>query len=366
MRKLTYLLVLFALGLASCGQKGYQITGTMEDAADGDTVYLMKRENRQFVPVDTAVIADGKFVFTGVQDTVVNRYIRYKAEGSDRPVYLDFFLENGKIQIQMVKAMGGDVVSGTPTNNAYQEFKNKLHVVEQKLMALGEERQSATDERKAEIAKEAAAAEDEYTNVIKSSIEQNIANPLGTYLISSNYYYYEYPELGEVIAKLPASAQTDPNIARLSELVETARKTAVGQPFVDFEMKDPKGNPVKLSDFAGKGKLVLVDFWASWCGPCREEMPNLVAAYAKYKDKGFEIVGVSLDRTAEAWQKGIEQLSITWPQMSDLEYWNSLGAKLYAVSSIPHVVLIDGEGTIVARGLHGEKLQEKLAELLDK
>ena len=121
---------------------------------------------------------------------------------------------------------------------------------------------------------------------------------------------------------------------------------------------------VKLSDYAGKGKLVLVDFWASWCGPCRREMPNLVELYKQYKNKNFEIVGVSLDQNGDSWKAAIKQLNITWPQMSDLKYWECEGAQLYAVSSIPHVVLIDGEGTIVARGLHGEELQQKVAELL--
>ena len=121
---------------------------------------------------------------------------------------------------------------------------------------------------------------------------------------------------------------------------------------------------MKLSDYVGKGKVVLIDFWASWCGPCRREMPNLVEAYKQYKDKNFEIVGVSLDRDLEAWKKGIADLNITWPQMSDLKYWDCEGAKLYAVSSIPHTLLVDAEGTIVARGLHGEELQQKIAELL--
>ena len=129
-------------------------------------------------------------------------------------------------------------------------------------------------------------------------------------------------------------------------------------------MQTPDGQNVKLSDYVGKGKVVLVDFWASWCGPCRREMPNLVEAYKQYKNKNFEIVGVSLDQNGDAWKAAIEQLNITWPQMSDLKYWNCEGAQLYAVSSIPHTVLIDGEGTIIARGLHGEDLQKKLAEVL--
>ena len=132
--------------------------------------------------------------------------------------------------------------------------------------------------------------------------------------------------------------------------------------FVDFEMQTPEGKTVKLSDYVGKGKVVLVDFWASWCGPCRREMPNLVETYAKYKGKNFEIVGVSLDQDGAAWKEAIKKLDMTWPQMSDLKFWQSEGAQLYAVNSIPHTVLIDGSGKIIARGLHGEELQAKIAE----
>ena len=129
-------------------------------------------------------------------------------------------------------------------------------------------------------------------------------------------------------------------------------------------MKDLKGKNVKLSDYVGKGKVVLVDFWASWCGPCRREMPNLVEAYKQYKGKNFEIVGVSLDRDEAAWKNMSKELKITWPQMSDLKFWQCEGAQLYAVSSIPHTVLIDGNGTIIARGLHGKALLDKIAEVV--
>ena len=148
----------------------------------------------------------------------------------------------------------------------------------------------------------------------------------------------------------------------LKELTDKQKKTAVGTKFVDFEMQTPDGKSVKLSDYVGKGKVVLVDFWASWCGPCRREMPNLVEAYAKFKGKNFEIVGVSLDQDGAAWKEAINKLNMTWPQMSDLKFWQSEGAQLYAVNSIPHTVLIDGDGTIIARGLHGEELQTKIAE----
>ena len=141
------------------------------------------------------------------------------------------------------------------------------------------------------------------------------------------------------------------------------RELVYGTKFIDLEMNDQQGNPVKLSQWAGKGNCVLIDFWASWCGPCRQEMPNVVANYKKYHEKGFEIVGVSFDSKADAWKKAVADLGMTWPQMSDLKGWSSAGAKAYGVTSIPASVLLDGEGRIIGMNLRGEKLGEKLAEV---
>lgn len=129
-------------------------------------------------------------------------------------------------------------------------------------------------------------------------------------------------------------------------------------------MQTPAGETVSLSDFISKNKYTLIDFWASWCGPCRKEMPNVVEAYKAFKDKGFGIVGVSLDENADKWKDAITTLNITWPQMSDLQGWNNAGAKLYGVNSIPATVLVDQDGTIVARNLRGDAIKAKLDELL--
>lgn len=200
--------------------------------------------------------------------------------------------------------------------------------------------------------------------VAKDGIAKNITNPVGIHLLKQNYYYMDVNELDPLMPQIPAMYDQDERIVQIKANVKQMKATAVGQKFTDFEMQTPEGEKVKLSDYVGKGKLVLVDFWASWCGPCRREMPNLVDLYAKYKNKNFEIVGVSLDQSGEAWKNAIKQLNISWPQMSDLKYWDCEGAKLYAVSSIPHTVLIDKDGTILARGLAGEALQEKLAEVI--
>ena len=139
---------------------------------------------------------------------------------------------------------------------------------------------------------------------------------------------------------------------------------AIGKQFVDFTLKDPDDEEVSLSDYVGKGKYVLVDFWAAWCPPCRREMPNVVSAYEKYKSKGFEVVGVSFDHNREQWLTGIDTLNMTWPQMSDLKYWDSPIVELYAIQSIPHTVLLDKEGVIIEKNLRGEALEAKLAELM--
>jgi thiol-disulfide isomerase/thioredoxin len=138
---------------------------------------------------------------------------------------------------------------------------------------------------------------------------------------------------------------------------------ASAEKFIDVELFNPWGKRHKLSEYVGQGKPVLLDFWASWCMPCRKEMPEMIALYDSYKGK-LEIVGISLDRSVDAWQKGIADLHITWPQLSDLKFWNNEAAVLYNVRSIPHLILIGADGTILANGIHGEKLRAKIAEAI--
>ena len=147
---------------------------------------------------------------------------------------------------------------------------------------------------------------------------------------------------------------------------EAATKAFIGQQFTDLEMADADGNMHKLSEYVGNGRWLFVDMWASWCGPCRGEMPNVVAAYEKFHDKGFDIVGMSLDNKKEPWLKAVEDLKMPWTQLSDLKGWQSIVTEVYKVWSIPDNLLIDPQGKIVARGLRGEGLHAKLAEIFGK
>ena len=144
-----------------------------------------------------------------------------------------------------------------------------------------------------------------------------------------------------------------------------AKDAFIGQQFTDFEMVDTLGNTHKLSEYVGKGRWVLVDFWASWCGPCLREMPNVVAAYEKYHPKGLDIVGVSLDGNRIPWVKAIASLKMPWVHLSDLKGWESLVTKVYKINAIPDNLLINPQGKIVARDLMGEELYTKLAEIFD-
>lgn len=362
MKKVTYVLATAALLAACSGNQGYTVTGTVDGAADGEVVYLQQTQGRQWVKLDSAVIKNGQFTLEGRQDTAKVCYLTYKGQ-SEEGRGMDFFLENGEIKVQL--AEDSKSATGTPNNDIYQAIRQQLTELNKQASAIYEAMgdSTLTDEQREAKVKDLDALEAQMAEATTNGISQNITNAVGIYLLKNNYYSMSVEELEPIVAQVPA-ALTDEGIASIKDKVEKLKATAVGQKFTDFEMQTPDGKAVKLSDYVGKGKVVLVDFWASWCGPCRREMPNLVEAYKKYRNKGFEIVGVSLDRDAEAWKNGIEKLDITWPQMSDLKYWDCKGAKLYAVSSIPHTVLIDGEGIILARGLHGEELQEQIAEAL--
>ena len=341
MKKLTYLVIATAaLGMVACtGNKaGYVVTGTVEGAANGDTVYLQEATGRNLTKLDTAVISKGTFTFKGTQDSAVNRYVTCEVNGT--PLMVDFFLENGKINVTLGK--DDDSVTGTANNDAYQELRAKINDISKKMNAIYEAMGDSTlsDEQKEAKQKEGADLQEQYENAVKEAVQKNITNPVGVFLFKQTFYNNSTAENEALLQQIPANLQNDEAIARIKELTDKQKKTAVGTLFVDFEMQTPEGKTVKLSDYVGKGKV----------------------AYAKYKGKNFEIVGVSLDQDGAAWKEAIKKMDMTWPQMSDLKFWQCEGAQLYAVNSIPHTVLIDGSGKIIARGLHGEELQAKIAE----
>ncbi|MBF1424543.1 peroxiredoxin family protein [Prevotella histicola] len=176
-------------------------------------------------------------------------------------------------------------------------------------------------------------------------------------------YNLEYDQLKQ-LCDPSTGYYNEPGMEKVKKLLASYELRHPGLMYKELTMEDLNGKQVKLSDWVGKGKYVFVDFWASWCGPCRKEMPNVVEAYNRYKNKGLEIVGVSFDSNKLQWSAAVEKLGMTWPQMSDLKGWECAAAKVYGIRSIPSNILIDPQGKIVAMDLRGSKLQTVLAELL--
>ncbi len=349
-----------AISCVACTGIGYRITGTVENAKDGDTVLLQEVVDGDLQIQERTVINNGRFSFEGRQDSVVNRYITCIIDGHEYLV--DFFLENGNINMNLSKENVS--VTGTSNNDIYQSVReaisNAMDDINQAYAILRDT--TLTDEQRKEAEQQVRKKDAAYYQTVKECMKKNITNLSGISLFKQMYRQNTLEENDSLLQLVPAMYQDDQTIKKIKERVENGKRTLVGKQFVDFELLTPEGEKRKLSDFAGQGKFVLLDFWASWCAPCRKEMPNLVAAHEKYKN--LEIIGISLDKDKEEWQKAIAQLKITWPQLSDLDGWKCKAAKLYAVQSIPYTVLIDGDGVIVGRALRGEELQNKLAEVM--
>ena len=363
MKKIAYLFATGTMLLAACSSDpAYKISGTIEGVADGETVYLQEVKGREFIKLDSAVVTNGAFTFNGRQDEAVNRFITYiPAEG--KRMMTDFFLENGNITV----ALGEETtVAGTPNNDAYQAFKKENAVLNKEMRALYEKskEEGLTEEQNAEIEKQYEELDAKASTLIYNTIDANIANAVGIHLFPNYSYQFDLAQQKALVAKIPAEYLSNERIDKIIKRIEVLEKTAVGQKFTDFEMPTPDGKTLKLSDVIAKNKYTLIDFWASWCGPCRREMPNVVAAYKEFHKKGFGIVGVSLDSKAEDWKKAIKELGMTWDHMSDVKGWQCEGAALYGVNSIPATVLVAQDGTIVERNLRGEAIAEKLKELL--
>jgi peroxiredoxin len=350
--------------------------------------YLVYRLGANNV-TDSAAIVNGEFTFTGVAMNPVNAslFIDYKGVGFAKYIaqnfpdggpsktadMLNFFIEKGTINIASPDSASKADVSGSPSNEDNKKLKAQLKGVMNKAQTIVAAAQAATP------AQQQSAAFQNSMQAKYKAVQLEQKNVLKTFITENPNSYLSLLALTSVSGPSPDVAEVEPLYESLSDelkkseqgrqlksAIDALKLTAIGAMAPDFIQNDVNGLPVRLSSF--KGKYVLIDFWASWCGPCRQENPNVVRTYNKYKNKNFTILGVSLDREdgKNAWLAAIKKDGLTWTQVSDLKYWNNLAAAVYGVRSIPQNFLIDPTGKIVAKDLRGDDLDNKLAELLGK
>ncbi len=243
----------------------------------------------------------------------------------------------------------------------YEAYQKQLAAFDSKIEVLSV-KAAAEPAKLPEIRQQAMDIYEEKLGLEMKIIRENANNMIPAAFVGDVAYNLEYDELVEICN--PKNAYYNhPAMDVPKKLLKSLEKRAPGKMYTDMTIKDMNGKARKLSEWVGKGKYVMIDFWASWCGPCRQEMPNVVKNYAKYHAKGFEIIGISFDQKADAWKKAVAQLGMKWPQLSDLGGWQSAAAGVYGINSIPASILLDGKGKIVAVNLRGEQLGAKLKEI---
>ena len=340
---------------------GFQISGKIENA--DSLLYLSQFKDGELLTLDTAVVVNGVFTFSGKVDFPEMYYIAF----GPREVF-PFFIQNAEITIEGDRSDIENIkVTGSEPQDRYKTYSDgmkKYQGTQDSLEgAYVTAKQEGNEKLMQGIIDEYYSIKDKVDAYTKQFITDNSDCVVAPYLyFRTMAFQAEFAELDSMTNSFDAALEPSIYVQELKKRVEKLKLVQIGQKAPDFTMNDVNGNPVALSSLIGKNYL-LVDFWAAWCRPCRGENPNVVAMYNKYKDKGFDVLGVSFDKGKEAWIQAIKDDGLTWTQVSDLKYWDNAAGKIYAISSIPSNVLLDKDGVIIAKNVRAEGLQEKLAEI---
>ena len=348
----------------------FQLKGTLSDSK-AETLYLEKLGSAKQVIIDSVILDEnGNFEFTNYTPKIGF----YRIKTNDKNFAMLVLDSADKVTITgSVKDLGNTFkVEGSSETSIFIEYNNLSKIRDIKLDSLNKAFQLLMETNKMDSKRMdslSAIFEAPYNSII------NQTNTLMVDKISKNTNMYssimaiqaldpdKYSDLYKSLdAGLSKKFPNDKNVIMFHEVVERMLSTNIGQFAPEISLPSPDGKEIALSSL--KGKLVLIDFWASWCGPCRKEMPNVIKIYSKFKNKGFEIYGVSLDQDKEKWMEAITKDGINWPQVSDLKYWDNVAARIYNVQGIPYTVLIDKDGKIIAKNLRGQELEKKIAEVL--
>lgn len=371
----TWLMLVVAYAFAQEQEQktdGWVIQGFLDGNYKADKVYLVEEEyiNGPSKIIDSAKVVDNRYEFKGPRVDVPKMYFIKSADPNCLSPITPVFIENGVIRVRAnADFFLNREVSGTVNNDLFSLYNAATeYAVDSIRRVFVIDRMIHPDKDRETQTKEFDARTD-FLNSRNLSVQKNMVETYKDQVFAPFMIYWEMKanlSLDELKAwrqKIDPKLNNHPYTKQLDEYIRLAA-FGVGSVMPNFTLKTPDGKDISLNDF--KGKYVLVDFWASWCGPCLREMPNVVKLYKECKGKNFEIFGVSLDNKKDAWVKAIKANGMKWPQGSDLKGWGSEPARLCNVSAIPFTVLIDPEGEVIAIDLRGEQLHAKVKEVLGK
>jgi peroxiredoxin len=366
-------LITIATILFSCNDSVYNISGEIKGLADGTKVFLEKQENAIAVAVDTVKIENGKFDFKGETQEAEIHNIRF--ENTKGGFVL--VVEKGDIKAVVNKdSISIAKISGTYNNDELNKYNNLISQIQKKMMDFQQKNMGIMQE-----------ASEKNDTVIVNKLRKDYSKFQDEFIVTNDKYIENSPKsfisvlliegmLGEVDVKfdkitkyfnaLDSSLKETKHGKKIKTKLDALNSVAIGQKAPDFSAPNPDGKTISLHE--SLGKVTIVDFWASWCGPCRQESPNFVAIYNEFHSKGLNFIGVSLDKKDEKnkWTEAIAKDKLNWVHVSNLEFWDDPIAKKYGVEGIPSTFILDKNGIIVAKNLRGMELKAKVAELLLK
>lgn len=357
----------------------YEITGVIDPSFNGKKVYLEEQGGFMgSVPLDTAVVENGKFIFKGTATEPAMKLIGIEGKEMDGKVF--FILEEGEIEIKVDKdTLFNSIQGGTLNNEKMHEYFSSLAPIRKKAASIDKKNKPLLQQAQmqgdtaaiSKIRKEYEPLQEENKKLTTEFVKNNPNAYFSVIVLRTVYGQVENDEFKKLFDGLDAEVkktkegkELEDAIKKMDEQEKAAKAVSVGSVAPGFSAQTPDGKNLSLKE--SMGKVTIIDFWASWCGPCRRENPNVVAMYNELHSKGLNIIGVSLDDNADKWKEAIASDKLTWNHVSNLKKWDDPIAKQYGVQSIPATFILDANGNIVAKDLRGAELKAKVEELLAK